>query len=459
METELPTKIDGVKQLQHMQQQYLNRFGVIAGYLPKDIKHVGKWLSNLIEASQKEKEDTGDDYQMAYSILEMKAMLIKSQDLARQVAHMIQEALIIHQEHEPNVPYAVKSLEDLFVAMNYILHNAPKFEPEVAHSAFPMSGLFVYMMATPSGWTVFRSEAFNNSLRKILQAWCDFLDSAETLSVVTTAPGGWLSPGSVIANNLDQFVTAEDKVKDPVHWGFCSFNDFFHREIISLARPLDGHKNDAVIVSANDGTVYRVARNVKLTDNFESKSQNYSLSHMLGGSPFTDQFEHGDVLQTFLSGHDYHRWRAPISGEIVEQRVIDGYMFSELAVEGWDPSGGTKSQGYEANVNTRGLIIIKHDDPKIGLVAVMPIGITEISSIKIRKQNGDPFKIGDRIEKGEELGWFSYGGSSLSLVFQPGAIKQFTVVNPDPTVNSNNGPYVRVRAQVAIANTSEKLLT
>ena len=293
---------------------------------------------------------------------------------------------------------------------------------------------------------------------KILQAWCDFLDSPATLSVVTTAPDGWLSPASVIANNLNEFVPEGTKIKDPLHWGFKSFNDYFHRQIISICRPLDGPTNDAVVVSANDGTVYRVARDVKLIDNFETKSQNYSLSNMLDSSPYTNTFKGGDVLQTFLSGHDYHRWRAPIAGEVVEARVINGYMFSELKVEGWDPTAGTHSQGYEANVNTRGLIIIKHQDPKIGLVAVMPIGITEISSVKIRKVNGDPIKIGDHIDKGEELGWFSYGGSSLCLVFQKGAIKQFTVVNPDADVNSDNGPYVRVRAQVAIANTSFEIL-
>ncbi len=456
MKTAYPVKLDDSEQFEQTKMQYQRRFGVIAGYLPKDIGHIGKWLSDLVEASQKEKEKAGSNYTMAYSILEMKAMLIKSRSLAKEVADMIQEALIVHEKYEPKVKYTIKSLEDLFVAMNYILHNAPKFEPQVSHTAFPMSGLFVYMMATPSGWIVFRSQAFNDALRKILQAWCDFLDSPETLSVVTTASDGWLSPASVVANNLDEFVTENTKIKDPLHWGFKSFNDYFHRQIILLCRPLDGPANNAVVVSSNDGTVYRVARDVKLTDNFETKSQNYSLTNMLDGSPYTNVFKGGDVLQTFLSGHDYHRWRAPITGEIVEARVINGYMFSELKVEGWDPTAGTYSQGYEANVNTRGLIIIKHKDPKIGLVAVMPIGITEISSVKIRKANGDPIKIGDYINKGEELGWFSYGGSSLCLVFQKGAIKQFTVVNPNADVNSNNGPYVRVRAQVAIANTSLK---
>ncbi len=453
METTDSVKLKNPKDPEQTEVQYQRRFGVIAGYLPKDMAYIGKWLSDLIEASYKEKETAGVNYIMAPSILEMKALLANNKELGIQVDKMIKEGLVIHKKYEPQVKYAIKSQDDLFVAMNYIIDRAPKFEPEVSHSAFPMSGLFVYMMATASGWIVFKNQAFNDALRKILQAWCDFLDSPETLNVVTTQPDGWLSPASVIANNLDEFVTEEAKIKDPKHWGFKSFNDYFHRQIILICRPLDGPDNDAVIVSANDGTIYRVAREVKLSDNFETKSQNYSLENMLGGSPYTEVFKGGDVLQTFLSGHDYHRWRAPITGKVIEARVINGYMFSELPVEGWDPTAGTYSQGYEANVNTRGLIIIEHEDPKIGLVAVMPIGITEISSINIE------VKKGDYVKKGEELGTFSYGGSSLCLVFQKGAIKQFTVVNPNPNINSDNGPYVRVRAQVAIANTSPKIKT
>ena len=458
MKTAKQEDFDVEKHLERIREQYKNRFGVVAGYLPKDIKHIGKWLSKTVEASKNEKKTAGSNYTLAPSILNMQTMLENNPGLAYYVNAMIIQGYNFHSHYEPNVPYGIKTIEDLLVAMNYIIQRAPKFEPHVSHSAFPMSGLFVYMMATPTGWYVLKETDFNNSLREILKAWCTYLDTKESLYVVTTAADGWLSPASVKANNLDQFVTQETRDKDPTNWGFTSFNDYFHREIIDICRPLDGPDNDAVIVSANDGTVYRLARGVKLADNFETKSQNYSLSNMLDESLYTEKFVGGDVLQTFLSGHDYHRWRAPISGEVVEARVINGFMFSELPVEGWDPSGGTKSQGYEANVNTRGLIIIKHRDPKIGLVAVMPIGITEISSVKIRNKNGNPIVKGDYINKGEELGWFSYGGSSLCLIFQQGAVKQFTVVNPDKSINSDDGPYVRVRAQVAIANTSLKKL-
>ncbi len=139
---------------------------------------------------------------------------------------------------------------------------------------------------------------------------------------------------------------------------------------------------------------------------------------MLDGSPYTESFIGGDVLRSFLSGSDYHRWHAPIAGKVLEARVIAGLMFNELLSEGLDISAGTESQGYEAMVSTRGLVVI--ENPAIGKVAVVPIGITEISSVTLA------VKPGDEVAKGAEIGWFSYGGSSLALVFGKGMVKRFT---------------------------------
>ncbi|SEB45144.1 phosphatidylserine decarboxylase [Tenacibaculum sp. MAR_2009_124] len=420
-----------------------HRYGVISGYIDKDLSQIGKWLSDIVKLAHENKVEKYEP-----SVRALQVLLEKDQELRELVNKTIIEGLEVHKHFEPDAPYAIETIENLLTTLNYIITRAPKFQPNISHSAFPMSGLFVYMMATPNGWILFRNETFNQALSLILKEWCAYLDSPASLDVVTTNSDGWLSPESVIKNNLDQFVTKEMKLEDPSHWTFKSFNDFFHRQIIPVSRPIDGVGNDHVIVSANDGTVYRIAENVKREDDIYAKNQPYSLVHLLDNN-FVDDFVGGTVFQSFLSGNDYHRWRAPISGRVIKAEVIPGYMFSELLNQGdhgFDPTAGTYSQGYEANVNTRGLVIIEHENPAIGKVAVIPIGITEISSVEIQ------IKPGDYVKKGDELGWFSYGGSSMCLVFQPNAIKQFTVVNPLPNNNSNNGPFIRVAAQIAIAN-------
>ena len=124
---------------------------------------------------------------------------------------------------------------------------------------------------------------------------------------------------------------------------------------------------------------------------------------------------------------------------------VDGLMFSDAESAGPDPTAATYSQGYEASVNTRGLVFIESGDPVIGMVCVMPIGITEISSVSFKVQAGDT------VAKGAELGYFSYGGSSMAVVFQPGAIQSFTVP-PNTSGNQDSGPPIYVNAQLAIAN-------
>ena len=450
----------------HFKKHYENSFGVLAGYAPTNPQKMGVWLSDLLKKVNE--KNLHEQYGYQPSVQAMADMLNAPQNAAlrKLVEEMIAEGLVIHKEYEPNVAYHIASITDMLNALNYIIQHAPEYLPEVSHSAFPMSGLFVYMMYAKAGTKVFVDQQFNNSLRAILEAWCAYLDSPESLYVVIHTPndpekmkGSWLSEASYIHNNLEEFVTEEDKIKDPLHWGFTSFNDFFHRQIIPICRPIDGVGNDRVIVSANDGNVYRIARDVKREDKFWLKNQSYSLVNMLNNSQYVDRFVGGDVLQTFLNGNDYHRWRAPISGTVVAAEVVPGFMFSELRSEGFDPSAGTASQVYQANVNTRGLVFIESDDEAIGMVCVIPIGITEISSVDIQ------VKPGQKIEKGDELGWFSYGGSSMCLIFEPGAIEKFTVVSPpvekdeqgNPVVNYDNGPYVRANAQIAIASTTKNI--
>ncbi|MFA7240900.1 MAG: phophatidylserine decarboxylase associated domain-containing protein [Sulfuricellaceae bacterium] len=324
--------------------------------------------------------------------------------------------------------FVFKSIQEWLICINYVIQRAPDYLPSAAH--FPMSKLFVFFMYTPSGANLFRLKKFNDLLTDILKAWCAYLDSEASRSVLNPteavpATSGWLSPDAQTALCLAQYANYKNKDNpDMPYWGFVSYNDFFHREIKPELRPINDPEDECAIVSANDGTVYRIARNVEKCAEFWAKGQDYSLVDMLDKSQYTDDFVGGDVMQSFLDGSDYHRWHAPISGKVVEAKVIQGLTFSELLSEGLDLSAGTMSQGYEATVNTRGLIIIENEH--CGKVAVIPIGITEISSITIH----DNIKVGSFVKKGTELGYFSYGGSSMALVFQKGMIKSFQAKEP-----------------------------
>jgi len=412
---------------------YTSKFGVLAGYLPQDKKHLKIWFEELIAGVEKEKRK--NKTLVFQPTVQALADLIYTNGIVRMyVTQMIDEVAPANRH--------IKSVTGLLEALDFIIQRAPAYNPDPAkRNTFPMSTLFVYMMFTPSGEAAFRNAAFNDALRRILQAWCDYLDSPASQDVLNTGKYGWLSKSAYELNKLDEFIIPD---KNAPHWGFKSYNDYFHRQIKPECRPIASPDDSKVIVSANDGTVYNIARNVKWSDTFWIKSQPYSLVNMLDNSKFTDDFIGGDVFQSFLSGANYHRWRAPVSGKIIEARIIDGLMFSELHSEGFDKDAGILSQGFESAVNTRGLVIIESDDKTIGKVCVIPIGITEISSVVIQA------KVGQRVKKGDELGYFSYGGSTLCLAFQPKAVKNFTV--KAPSKSNPQGDAIDVNAQIAAAN-------
>lgn len=410
--------------------RYQRTFGYVAGYLPRRRDLVDAWFVAL----HKELDATGKRGRKAHvapSVAALAALLERDGIVRMYVEKMIREV-------PPDTPPAsrVSGIPELLAALDHIVTTAPLWS---SGNTFPMSTLFTYMMMTPAGEAAFRDVRWNDGIRRVLKEWCRFLDSPASLYVIT--PEEWLSPDAFWTNKLFEFQIPD---RSAPHWGFSSFNAYFHREIKLEFRPLAGPSDSKVIVSANDGRVYSIARNVKAQDEFWAKGQPYSLTNILDDE-HVERFIGGDVFQSFLSGADYHRWRAPVSGVIRQARVVDGLMFSNAESAGPDPTAGTYSQGYQASVNTRALVFIEADDPAIGWVCVIPIGITEISSVTVTAQ------IGSRVEKGDELGFFSYGGSTLALVFQPGAIDHFTVPDRAPDTNPDEGHPVRVRAQIAVA--------
>ncbi len=427
--------IDATAFAEEIDRNYCQSFGVRAGYLPLDRSSVDRWLRTLAKEAVKQPDDVA---KYERSVREL-ARLIEIDGIVRMyVTEMIDQV--------PDQYKTVHTINELLKALNHIVLRAPLYNADPAkQNFFPFYSLFLYMMYTRAGEAAFRNDAFNAAVRRILTQWCAHLDSAASRKVLNTGTHGWLSPSAYAYCNLGEFVIPD---RSAPHWGFASFNAFFHRQIQPAARPIAGPDDPRVIVSPNDGTVYKLARGVRLEDRFWLKGQPYSLRNMMDDSTFAGRFAGGDVLQTFLAGNDYHRWHAPISGTVREVRRMPGLMFSQLRSLGFHPNDPSKlPQGYDASVNTRGLVMIESDDPAIGMACVIPIGITEVSSVRFEVE------VGQRVRKGAELGYFSYGGSSLCVVFESGAIERFTL-GPPPEDGEEYSVPVKVNAQIAIARSA-----
>ena len=144
---------------------------------------------------------------------------------------------------------------------------------------------------------------------------------------------------------------------------------------------------------------------------------------MLANDDSVDQFVGGTVYQAFLSATNYHRWHSPVAGTIVRAFVQEGTYYSEADSEGADAVEPMNSQSYLAHVAARAVILIEANDPVIGLMGFVPVGMSEVSSCVIHPKVTPGYRVG----KGEELGYFQYGGSTHCLVFRPGAIAEFSL--------------------------------
>lgn len=185
-----------------------------------------------------------------------------------------------------------------------------------------------------------------------------------------------------------------------------------------------------------------------MTAKFWAKSQPYSLQDIFGPKlrHYAAEFDQGDVYQAFLSALKYHRWHSPVLGKVVAAVNVAGTYYSSLDGAPVDPAPPDGSQGYISHVAARAVILIRAQDP-VGLIAVVPIGMAEVSSCAI-----DPRFLGASeerpvpVKKGEQLGTFRFGGSTHLVIFREGVVRKFTRSPED-----GDGAEVRMGQKIAEA--------
>jgi phosphatidylserine decarboxylase len=404
-----------------------------AGWLPDDQDDLEAWL----HGHRQRVEARPEQIALHPVISEFQALIDRDPVVRMYVHQMIAQVPATKSYRERHV----KSVEQLLRLMNEVLTMAPEYGSQSV--TLPLNAILDWTMGTRAGFAAYRDPRINAMLKKILTVWCEFLSSGDSLYVLNDSPSGWMSAEAQRAVGIEQFeYDAQDE-----HWGFASWNDFFTRHFKDGARPVDSPDNDKVIVSACESLPYGISTDVQRQDRFWIKSQPYSLEDMLANDDSVDQFVGGTVYQAFLSATNYHRWHSPVAGTIVRAFLRQGTYYSEADSEGKDAVEPMNSQSYLAHVAARAIFLIEADDPVIGLMAFVPVGMSEVSSCVIDAKVTPGYHVG----KGEELGYFQFGGSTHCLVFRPGAIAEFALA-AIPQPHDPNAPLVRVRSKLAIAN-------
>jgi phosphatidylserine decarboxylase len=406
-----------------------------AGWLPAEQDELESWL-----AGHRERVEARGEQVVLHPVIVEFQELIDSDPLVRMY---LNQMIAQVPSTKPYSKRHLDSVPQLMRLINEVLTMAPEFGPQGSMVATPLGAILDWTMGTPAGFAAYRDPRINAMLKKILSVWCEFLSGGDSLYVLNESASGWKSPEAQRTVGIEQY----EYDPDDEHWGFSSWNDFFTRRFKDGERPVASPDDDKVIVSACESTPYGISIDVQRQDRFWIKSQPYSLEDMLANDDSVDGFVGGTVYQAFLSANNYHRWHSPVAGKIVRAFVRDGTYYSEADSEGKDAVEPTNSQSYLAHVAARAIILIQADDPVIGLMAFVPVGMSEVSSCKIAAK----VKPGYHVEKGEELGHFQFGGSTHCVVFRPGAIAEFSL-DAIPQPHDPQAPLVLVRSKLATAS-------
>lgn len=261
---------------------------------------------------------------------------------------------------------------------------------------------------------------YNNSLQyeEPFRTW--LINFTAQYGQVLNTTDSWSEEYYQIALSDERFNLDTDTYEDPSNWH--TFNEFFVRYLSSPdQRPIASPDDDSVVVSPSDAEpqgVWDIDENSNLVckDGVNIKSGVFtSVEALLGDSAYKDAFAGGTLTHTFLDVNDYHRYHFPVSGTIKEVLTISG----DDAVGGsivWNEELGKyllKATNPDwQSIETRGLIIIETE--QYGLVAVMPVGMSQISSVCFE----DTVQVGASVTKGDMMGCFLFGGSDIVMLFQ-----------------------------------------
>ena len=235
------------------------------------------------------------------------------------------------------------------------------------------------------------------------------------ITLHTVAKRAWFSrwygwrmsrPGSAarVRPFIEQYGIAEEEHVKAAD-AFTSFNEFFYRKLKSAARPVDAAA-DSVVFPA-DGRHLGFAK-ASAMEGVYVKGQRFDLGRLLGGDDLAAQFADGAAVFSRLCPVDYHRFHFSVAGVPGNARLINGPLYSvnplalrdRLAIL-WE--------------NKR--FITEIETEQLGRVLMLEIGATNVGSVH------HTFVPTRSVEKGEEKGYFAFGGSATLTLFEPSRVQ------------------------------------
>ena len=244
-----------------------------------------------------------------------------------------------------------------------------------------------------------RDKDFTDWMQKFVHERGVFMDSRESAAVANR----WIDNGAI---DMSSYQIPEG--------GFVSFNDFFTRKLKPGARPISDPNNNAALISPADCKISPISSALTSDQDFEVKGDTYNIAALLGSVELANKFAGGAAIVCLLYPKDYHRYHAPATGTIAAKGSLDDkhyyYGFKGLVK-------------YFSEYHRAYYLINTKNSGQVGFVA---IGMSDINSVNMPL----PVDLNKEIRKGDEIGYFAYGGSGIVLLFEPGTLKMSLPAGP-----------------------------
>ncbi|KZL88423.1 phosphatidylserine decarboxylase [Clostridium magnum] len=203
---------------------------------------------------------------------------------------------------------------------------------------------------------------------------------------------------------------------------FESFNDFFTRKLVKAARPINNILE--TLISPGDGRLLAY-ENIDLNKLVQVKGYTYSLNKLIDEPNIVSKFSEGTCLILRLCPTDYHRFHFIDNGTCEDSKKIKGDYYSVNPI-------ALKKVPELFCKNKREWSIFHSNN--FGDVLHIEVGATCVGSII------QTYTPGNTIKKGDEKGYFKFGGSTTILFFQKGKVK----IDDDIIEQTNKGYETKI---------------
>ena len=241
---------------------------------------------------------------------------------------------------------------------------------------------------------------------------------------------GWWQQNTWTRRQIRPFVERYrinlDELAQPLNQ-YRNFNDFFIRRLKPEARPCDPDPERLLSPADGKALVYpQLGPGAKLP----VKSCTLTAHSLLGGKIDPAPYQGGAALVIRLAPYDYHRFHFPADGQAEATRLIDGdfHSVNPLAL-------ARVPQVFHRNRRT----VCQLTTPGFGKIAYVEVGALNVASI-VQTYAPGPCR------RGQEKGFFQFGGSTIVLLFEPGTI----VFDEDLIADSGAGLEVHVRTATGL---------